>query len=121
MMLYKPGKEINSLPSKQEMNAIGKLMEEMANAGVLLETGGLQPSSKGSRVKITGGKFTVLDGPFAEEKHLVGGYAIVKANSKMEAIEWAKRFLQVTGEGESEIRPLLEASDISAGLPGKRT
>ena len=115
MMLYKPGKETNTLPSKQEMNAIGKLMEEMANAGVLLETGGLHPSSKGARVKINGGKFSVMDGPFPEEKHLVGGYAIVKANSKMEAIEWAKRLLQVTGEGESEIRPLMEPSEMGTG------
>ena len=121
MMLYKPGKETNNLPSKQEMNAIGKLMEEMANAGVLLETGGLQPSSKGARVKITGGKFTVLDGPFPEEKHLVGGYAIVKTNSKTEAIEWAKRFLQVRGEGESEIRPLMEPSEMGAGMPTQHT
>mgnify|MGYP001766018163 CR=1 FL=1 len=120
MMLYKPGKEVAS-PSRQEMNAVGKLMDEMAKAGKLLETGGLQPSAKGARVKISGGKFTVQDGPFAEEKNLVGGYAIVQANSKQEAIELAKRFLQATGEGESEIRPLMEPSDMGSGMPMKHT
>lgn len=120
MMLYKPGKDTNNLPSKQEINAVGKLMDEMAKAGVLLENGDLQPSSKGARVKISGGKFTVTDGPFAEEKHLVGGYAIVQTNTKSEAIEWAKRLLQVTCEGESEIRPLFESSDLP-GLPLKHT
>lgn len=121
MMLYKPGKDTSTLPSKQEINAVGKLMDEMAQAGVLLENGGLQPSSKGSRVKISGGKFTVTDGPFPEEKHLVGGYAIVQTNTKSEAIEWAKRLLQVTGEGESEIRPLMEMSDMGTGMQMKRT
>ena len=121
MVLYKPGKDTNAPPSKQEMNAVGKLMDEMAKAGVLLENGGLQPSSKGARVKIAGGKFTVTDGPFPEEKHLIGGYAIVQTNTKSEAIEWAKRLLQVTGEGESEIRPLMESSDMGTGMPMKHT
>jgi hypothetical protein len=120
MMLYKPGKEIAS-PSQREMNAVGKLMDEMTKAGKLLETGGLQPSAKGARVRISGGNFTVTDGPFAEEKHLVGGYAIVQANSKQEAIELAKRFLQATGEGESEIRPLMEPMDMGQGRSMKQT
>ena len=86
------------------MAEMGKLIEEMANAGVLIATDGLQPSSKGARVRISEGKFTVTDGPFTETKELIAGYAIVEATSKQEAIEWAKRFLKVMGEGESEIR-----------------
>ena len=104
MTLYKPGKESDAPPTQQEMADMGQLIEEMAKAGVLIATDGLQPSSKGARVRISGGKFTVTDGPFTETKELVAGYAIIQANSKEEAIELTKRFLRVVGEGESEIR-----------------
>jgi len=114
MMLYKPGTESDAPPSQQEMVALGQLIEEMAKAGVLIATDGLQPSSKGARVRISEGKFTVTDGPFTETKELIAGYAIVQAKSKQEAIELAKRFLQVMGEGESEIRLMQEAADCGA-------
>ena len=104
MMLYKPGRESDAPPTQQEMTDMGRFIEEMARSGVLIATDGLQPSSKGARVRISGGKFTVTDGPFTETKELVAGYAIVQAKSKEEAIELAKRFLKVVGEGESEIR-----------------
>jgi hypothetical protein len=104
MTLYKPGKESDAPPSQQEMAEMGQFIEEMAKAGVLIATDGLQPSSKGARVRISGGKFTVTDGPFTETKELVAGYAIIQAKSKEEAIELTKRFLKVVGEGESEIR-----------------
>jgi hypothetical protein len=105
MMLYKPGRESDLPPSQEEMNAMGQLIGEMASAGVLIATDGLQPSSKGARVTVTGsGNFTVTDGPFAETKELIAGYAIVEARDKEHAIELAKRFLSVMGEGESEIR-----------------
>ena len=104
MMLYKPGRESDAPPTQKEMAEMGQFIEEMAKEGVLLSTDGLQPSSKGARVRITGGKFTVIDGPFTETKELIAGYAIVQAKSKQEAIELAKRFLKVVGEGESEIR-----------------
>ena len=91
------------------MAKVGRLIEEMARAGVLLATDGLAPSSKGARVRIDGGTFTVVDGPFAETKELISGYAIVNATSKEHAIELAKRFLEVMGEGESEIRLMHEA------------
>ena len=104
MMLYKPGKESDEPPTQQEIAEMGHFIEEMAKTGVLIATDGLQPSSKGARVRISGGKFTVTDGPFTETKELVAGYAIVQAKSKQEAIELAKRFLKVVGEGESEIR-----------------
>ena len=109
MMLYKPGKESDAPPSEQEMAAMGQLIEEMAKAGVLIATDGLQPSSTGARVRISRGKFTVTDGPFTETKELISGYAIVQAKSKQHAIELAKRFLEVVGEGESEIRLMHEA------------
>jgi len=109
MMLYKPGKETNAPPSQQEIAAMGQLIGDMAKAGVLIATDGLQPSSKGARVRIDGGKFTVTDGPFTEAKELVAGFAIVQAKSKAEAIELAKRFLTVVGEGESEIRLMHDA------------
>ena len=105
MMLYKPGRETDVPPTEKEMEEMGKFIGEMARSGVLLATDGLQSSSKGSRVRITSdGKFTITDGPFTETKELIAGYAIVQAKSKAEAIELAKRFLRVAGEGESEIR-----------------
>ena len=105
MMLYKPGRESDAPPTREEMEAMGQLIGEMASAGVLIATDGLQPSSKGARVTVTGsGNFTVTDGPFAETKELIAGYAIVEARDKAHAIELAKRFLAVVGAGESEIR-----------------
>jgi hypothetical protein len=106
MMLYKPGRETDAPPTEKEMADMGQLIGEMAKAGVLIATDGLQPSSKGAaRVRILAdGKATVTDGPFTETKELIAGYAIVNVNSKAEAVELAKRFLKVVGEGESEIR-----------------
>jgi hypothetical protein len=104
MILYKSGKDSDAPPSQQEMAAVGQLIEDMAKAGVLIATDGLQPSSKGARVRISGGKFTLTDGPFTETKELIAGYAIVQTKSKADAIELAKRFLKVMEEGESEIR-----------------
>ena len=109
MVLYKPGKETDAPPSEREMADVGQLIEEMAKAGVLIATDGLQPSSKGARVRISGGRFNVTDGPFTETKELVAGYAILSVKSKAEAIEWAKRFLKVMGEGESEVRQMHDA------------
>jgi hypothetical protein len=120
MTLYKPGKESDAPPSQQEMADMGQLIEEMAKAGVLIATDGLQPSSKGTRVRISGGKFTVTDGPFTETKELVAGYAIIQVKSKEEAIELTKRFLKVVGEGESEIRLMHETPAFGPeSTPGK--
>jgi hypothetical protein len=112
LMVYKPGKDGGSPPQQQELERMGRFIEEMVKEGVLLDTNGLLPSSLGTRVRISGGKFTVTDGPFAETKELIGGYAIVRANSMDHAIDLAKRFLAVTGEGETEIRQIAEASDF---------
>jgi hypothetical protein len=114
MMLYKPGKETNIPPTQEHMAAMGAFIDEMAKSGALLATDGLQSSSKGARVRIDKGKLTVIDGPFTETKELVGGFAIVQAKSKAEAIEMAKRFLKVVGEGESEVRLMHDAPAFDA-------
>ena len=106
-------------PNPKLMAAMGKLTEEGMKSGVLLETGGLHPSSKGARVRIGGGKLTVTDGPFTEAKELIGGYAIFRVKSKAEAIELAKQFLKVhedvlgsSYEGECEVRQMFDPSDF---------
>ncbi len=104
MMLCKPGREVDAPPTEREIAEMGAFIQELASEGVLLATEGLQSSSKGTRVRISKDKFTVTDGPFAETKELVAGYAIVEVKSKADAIELAKRFLRVVGEGESEVR-----------------
>jgi hypothetical protein len=118
MMLYKPGTESDAPPTQQEMETMGQFIQDMAKAGVLIATDGLQPSSKGARVRISGGKFSVTDGPFTETKELIAGYAIVQAKSKEEAIELAKRFLEVVGEGESEIRLMHDEPAFDASAAG---
>jgi hypothetical protein len=96
------------------MAEMGAFIEELTTSGALLATEGCQPSSKGARVRLSKGKLTVTDGPFAETKELIGGFAIIQAKSKEEAIELTKRFLKVAGDGESEIRLLHEAGDFCA-------
>ena len=113
MTLYKPGKE-GVPPTAEHQAAMGKLIEDMAKSGVLIATDGLLPSSKGSRVRISNGKITVTDGPFTEAKEVIAGYAIIQVKSKAEAIEQAKRFLQVVGEGESEVREMYDAHALAA-------
>jgi hypothetical protein len=102
--------ETNAPPTAGEMAAMGKLIEDMTKAGVLIATEGCQPSSKGARVRLSNGKVTVTDGPFTESKELIAGFAIIEAKSKAEAIEHCKTFLRVAGDGESEIRLLHEVS-----------
>jgi hypothetical protein len=94
------------------MAAMGKLIAEDMKSGVLLATEGCLPSSKGARVRMTSGKFSVIDGPFTEAKEVVGGFALIQAKSKEEAIDHVKRFLKVAGDGETEIRQVYEADDI---------
>jgi|ERR1700730_5561102 hypothetical protein len=102
-------------PDPRLIAPIGELTEEMAKAGVLVGTGGLAPSSQGTRVRVKGGKVIVTDGPFIETKEIIAGYAIVNVQSKEEAIELAKRFWQVhveilgpSYEGDGEIRQMFE-------------
>ena len=107
--------EAGVMPSAELLTEMGKFNEELVKAGVMLEGEGLQPSSKGARVKFSGSKRTVIDGPFAETKELVAGFWIWQVRSKEEAIEWAKRCPNPTGaEGELEIRQIFEAEDFGA-------
>jgi hypothetical protein len=103
-------------PEKEKMfAAMTTYHEELAKAGLLLDASGLQPSSKGWRVKYTGGKRTVIDGPFTEAKELIAGYTIIQAKSRDEALEWTKRFPNPVGEGaeaEIEVRQLYELDDL---------
>src|ERR1700689_2297382 len=96
------------------MATMGKLIEDMMKAGTLLGTEGSLPTIKGARVRIAEGKFTVIDGPFTESKEVVGGFALLEATSKDEAVELAKHFLNVVGDGECEIRQLYDAPAASA-------
>lgn len=102
--------ERTSPPTQEEMATMGKLIEEGMKEGWLLATEGCLPTALGARVRQSGGKLSVTDGPFTEAKEMVGGFAILKVNSKQEAIELARKFLQVAGEGECELRQLYEAS-----------
>jgi hypothetical protein len=110
--------ENSSPPPNSLMAAIGKLGEEGTKAGWLLEAGGLFPTSSGGRVRLSGGKVTVLDGPFTETKEVVGGYAFYKVKSKDEAIKHASRFMELHKEhwkgweGECEVRQVFDASDF---------
>ena len=108
LSIYKTA-ERNAPPSQEEMAKMGKLVEEGMRAGWLLATEGCLPSALGARVRNSSGNLTVIDGPFTESKELVGGLAILRANSKEEAIQLAKNFLQVAGDGECELRQLYEA------------
>lgn len=82
-------------PSSELMQRMGELIEEMTKAGVLLDTAGLTPTAQGTRVHYEGGRLSVTDGPFTETKEVIGGYAMLQAKDKAEAIEWTKRFLKV--------------------------
>jgi len=114
LCLYKPSHAEGVPPTQEQMTAMGKLIAEDMKSGVLLATEGCLSSAKGARVRMTSRKFTVTDGPFAEAKELVGGFALIQAKSKAEAIEYVKRFLKVAGDGETEVRQVYEADDIPA-------
>lgn len=106
--------EAGVMPSEKLLTDMGKYNEELVKAGVMLAGEGLQPSSKGARVKFSGDKRTVIDGPFAETKELIAGYWLFQVKSKEEAIEWVKRCPNPLEEGESEIeiRQVFEAEDF---------
>jgi hypothetical protein len=108
LCIYKPAKPEGAPPTQAEMDKMGKLIEESFKSGKLLATEGCLPSALGARVRLTDGNFKVTDGPFTEAKEVVGGFAIIEAKSKVEAIEITKDFLKVAGDGETEIRQLYE-------------
>ena len=100
-------------PSPELMENMGKLMEESARAGVLLAAEGVHPSSRGARLSFSGGRRTVTDGPFAEAKELIAGFAVLQVDSKEVAIEWATRFADVIGDVDIEVRQVVEISDLA--------
>jgi len=107
--------EAGAMPGQQLLADMGKFNEELAKAGILLAGDGLQPSSKGARVRFSGTKRTVIDGPFAETKELIAGFWLWKVKSKEEAIEWVKRCPNpMPGDSEIEIRQVFEAEDFGA-------
>jgi hypothetical protein len=107
--------EAGVMPSEQLLTEMGKFNEELVNAGVMLAGEGLQPSSKGARVRFSGNRRTVLDGPFAETKELIASFWLWQVKSKAEAIEWVKRCPNpMPGESEIEIRQVFEAEDFGA-------
>jgi hypothetical protein len=112
MMMVKSGQDAEAArpPSPEYLARMGKFYEEMTKAGVLVMPGGLLPISKGARLRSSGGKITVTDGPFTEAKELVGGFAIIEAQSKEEAIESGRRFLEVAGDLDLEIRQMMGPS-----------
>ena len=94
-------------PSPELFEKMGKFVEEAINAGVIVATGGIAPTSEGAKITLKDGEFTILDGPFAEAKEIVGGWAIMECRDLDEAIEWSKRFVSVLGEGEVRVRPVM--------------
>ena len=109
MMTTDDSSSAGTPPSPEMYAEMGKLIEEMSKAGVLLATGGLSPNP--TRIKSSGGKITVTDGPFAEAKEAVVGFALVETKSKEEAVEFSKRFWQVVGDGEGRIYQVFGPED----------
>jgi hypothetical protein len=117
MVIIKSDKntEAGALPDEKLLTDMGKFNEELVKAGVMLAGEGLHPSSKGARVKFSGTKRTVIDGPFSESKELIAGFWLWKCKSKAEAIEWVKRCPNPTGvDAEIEIRQVFEPEDFGA-------
>jgi hypothetical protein len=120
MMIVKASKdsEAGVMPGQELLSAMGKYNEELMKAGVLLDGAGLQASSKGARIQFSGGKRTVVDGPFTEAKELIAGYWIIQVKSREQAIEWAKRAPAPHGpnqESEIEVRQFFEIEDFEPG------
>ena len=105
--------ERSTPPTQEEMVRMGRLIEEGFKAGWLVATEGCLPSALGAKVRRSGNNVTVKDGPFTEAKELVGGFAILQVNSKQEAVELTRKFLEVAGDGECELRQLYEAGSTT--------
>lgn len=111
--------ETNTPPSPEYVARMVKLVEESKKSGALLATEGCLPSALGARVRLSAGQVTVTDGPFVESKELIAGFAILQANSKEEAIELARQFLAVAGEGECEIRQVYTSGECEPAHAGQ--
>jgi hypothetical protein len=117
MMLVKGDPQPGAVPSEDLLEQMGRYNEELSRAGVLLDLAGLHPSVEGVRVRFSGGKPTVVNGPFPESKQIVAGYWILQVESMAEAVEWAKRVpvhvpVEYGGEGEVEIRQIFEPEEL---------
>ncbi len=121
LCIYKPSAPEGGPPHLEDITKMEEFTKKSYESGVLLATEGCMPSVKGARLRLAGGKFAVTDGPFTESKELVAGFALLRANSKAEAIEYVKEFMQLAGDGVVEIRQIYEPADIAAlgGSPGK--
>jgi hypothetical protein len=117
LSIYKHA-ERNVPPTQEEMASMGALVEQGFKEGWLLGTEGCLPSALGARVRRDGAKVSVSDGPFAEAKEVVGGFALIQAGSKEEAVELCRRFLAVAGDGECELRQLYEMPAMETSAPG---
>jgi hypothetical protein len=125
MIIVKGNKdtEAGALPEERRIAVMAEYHEELVKAGVLLDASGLQPTSKGARIKYSKGKRSVMDGPFTEAKEIVAGYTLIQVKSREEAIEWAKRFPAPHGEdvdAEIEIRQLNELEDFGPSAAVQR-
>lgn len=114
LCIYKPAKPEGGLPTTEEMATMGAYIEENIKSGVLVSSEGCLPSALGAKVRRTDGKFAVVDGPFTEAKEVVGGLAVINANSKEHAIEITRSFMNVAGDGEVEVRQLYEVPECGA-------
>jgi hypothetical protein len=117
MIIVKANEESEKgvLPEEKLMEAMANYHEELVKAGALLDGSGLKPSSEGWRIRYSGGKRTIVDGPFTEAKELIAGYTLIQVKSPEEALEWSKRFPNPGGEGkdsEIEVRPLYELEEL---------
>lgn len=116
MMIVKANadSEAGKMPPEEMLAAMGRYNEELVKAGVMLDGAGLQPSSKGFRVKYSDDKVSIVDGPFAETKELIAGYWLIQVKTREEALEWARRIPHPhgSGEGEVEVRQLFELDDF---------
>ena len=115
--------EAGKMPEEKMIATMATYHEELVKAGVLLDASGLQPTSKGWRIKYSGGKRTVIDGPFTEAKELIAGYTLIQVKSRDEALEWTKRFPNPVGEGapaEIEVRQLFELEDFGPSEAAER-
>jgi hypothetical protein len=108
--------EAGAPPDDGLMERMVPFLEEVMKAGVLLATDGLHPSVKGKRIKLDDGKLTITDGPFTESKELVASYALYQVETMDEAVMWTRRFLEVLGQGECELRPIFDPADFEPGV-----
>jgi len=114
LCIYKPAKPEGGLPTPDDMAKMGAYIDQSIKSGVLIATEGCMPSALGAKVRRMDGKFTVTDGPFSEAKEVVGGFALINANSKEHAIEITRDFMNIAGDGEVEVRQIYEEPECGA-------